>query len=104
MANRTDSDDEIAKDKRAQKSKNVTINFIDQSKLLFEVLDEKGFIKYRGKLDEKGNYHNCTCDSFYYGMKFTKGIDDKEESQYQNENGHSFGCKHIMKALEKRSE
>jgi len=88
-------------EKRIEKSKDVTIQF--DSLTSFKVLDN-GKTKYFGKIDiEKSVKDECSCDSFFYGMKFVKLPDsEKIESRYMAENGFAFQCKHVLRAKELR--
>ena len=99
-------DNATFQERREQASKQVKIVFVEDSFTKFNVLNEDGTTKYLGKIDlEKNVDHECSCDSFYYGMQFEKISEDsvKVESRYVNEHGTVFQCKHILaaKALHK---
>lgn len=88
-------------DKRKDASKKVKIQFNEDSFTNFNVLDENDSVKYIGKIDlEHSLTDECTCDSFYYGMKLEKISEDsvKVESRYMAENGTAFQCKHILRS------
>jgi len=105
MTSRENKDNPIFEEKRKEAAKGVVIEFTDgDDKLMFNVMDDNHTAKYKGKLDPDGNNHFCACDSYFYGMKYVDDADGKPESQYLAEHGHTFRCKHIMKAWEERSK
>jgi len=90
---------------RQEASKLVNIQWADFTFLRFNTLDENGKVKYTGHIDIKNNVDDeCSCDSFFYGMKFSKISEQSEriESRYVAEHGTAFQCKHIIKAKEIR--
>ena len=100
-------DNATFQERREQASKQVKIVFVEDSFTKFNVLNEDGTTKYLGKIDlEKNVDDECSCDSFYYGMKFEKISEDsvKIESRYMAENGTAFQCKHVLCAKALRKE
>lgn len=73
------------KERREIKSKLVTIKFMPTGKL-FQVLDEKGIIKYNGCLD----LDMCMCKSYEFG----------NTPEYEAAHGTKFQCKHLIQAHE----
>lgn len=93
-------DDPLFEEKRISKSKEVNVQFINGLFEQFNVLDEKGEIKYFGVITKDMQDDDCSCQSFFYGMQYDKLDDDSKrgESRYVATNGHSFQCKHIIRA------
>ena len=99
----------LSEEKRISKAKDVWIQFIssDGEVSKFNVLDEKGNIKYFGVIKTKTSNEsdNCSCPSFTFGMQYDKIENEyKGESNYIREHGYAFSCKHIISAREKRYE
>ena len=96
MSSREGKDTAIQHEGRVQRSKDVVIQFIDES--MFNVMDGTK-IKYLGKISEDKQSDDCTCQSFTYGQRYDEMEDgSKGESRYEAENGHRYQCKHIIKA------
>ena len=106
MASREGKDTIQQLDKRKEASKKVNIQFTEDTFTHFNVLDENEKIKYIGKIDLQSISDECSCDSFFYGMKFVKIEEhsEKVESRYMAENGTAFQCKHLIHAKELRME
>ena len=86
-------------EKRIKNSKEVRIVFVEPQ--VFNVVDEEGTVKYYGKLSDNKTEDECSCMSWFYGMRFDDAsIENKNkgESRYCAENGHNFSCKHIIAA------
>lgn len=101
MPSKGNKDTALFEEKRKEASKDVKIQFIDETFTSFNVLDESDKVKYEGKIDmEKSIEDECSCDSFLYGMQFEKVSADSEkvQSRHVNENGKTFQCKHIYAA------
>ena len=77
----------------------VVKNGIYTWKSYFKVLDNK-IVKYRVKITSDGIYDSCSCKSFFFGMKYPLVKDQTVPftSLYFAEHGHTFLCKHILKA------
>lgn len=91
----------LSEEKRKSKSKDVMIQFIDETFTKFNVLNEEGNIKYFGLLKSETPHEedSCSCPSFTFGMQYDKIENEyKGESNYLREHGYSFSCKHILKA------
>jgi len=106
MASRGMKDTALQLEKRTVAAKKVKMQFLDDTFTHFNVLDENKKIKYTGKINIQLTQDECSCDSFFYGMKFEKISEDSEkiESRYVAENGSVFQCKHIIAAKNLRTE
>lgn len=106
MTSREGKDTVQQLDKRKEASKKVNVQFPDETFTDFNVLDNDGKLKYTGKIDLQNINDECSCDSFFYGMKFERIAENSEkvESRYMAENGTAFQCKHVICAKEKRME
>lgn len=86
----------LHEEKRKERSKEVSIRFVDEGLHHFDVLDEQGAVKYRGIImgDEPHRADFCGCDSLYFG----------NGDEYKKANPASFQCKHLHRARDRRKE
>lgn len=84
----------------------LSVHIVFQNPVNFDVVEfdplivaQSNKIKYFGKVTADKKNDQCSCDSYFYGMKFSQMEDgSKGESQYVADNGFPFTCKHIFKA------
>lgn len=89
--------EESQQQKRQERAKDVKIVFpIKDNYQVFNVVDEKGFLKYTGfvKGSTPSEEDNCSCKSF------ENGNNTKAEGSYIATHGHAFQDKHILAARE----
>lgn len=90
--------DIIFEERRKAASKDVIIKFIDDAKIVFNVLDAAGNLKYDGKVIGKDPHIDdyCSCKSF------ENGNNPKGSNSYADIHGYAFQCKHILGAREEK--